>query len=79
MAWEVGADISGCSISGSMSKIKDGDLKLQTVLGTNNVADARTKAVGRWASDKSMVAMSCILMPGRTDKASRAPLCGASS
>ena len=31
-------------------KIKDGDLKLQKVLGTNNVADAMTRAVDRWAS-----------------------------
>ena len=43
------------------SKIKDGDLKLQKVLGTNNVAD-----------DKYMAAMNFTLMPGRADKASRA-------
>ena len=29
----------------TQSKIKDGDLKLQKVLGTNNVADAMTEAV----------------------------------
>ena len=29
------------------SKIKDGDLKLQEVLGTHDVADAMTKAVDR--------------------------------
>ena len=33
------------------SKIKDGDPKLQKVLGTNNVADATTKAVDQWALD----------------------------
>ena len=54
------------------SKMKDGDLKLQTVLGTNNVADAMTKAVDRWALDKYMAPMNCILIPGRADKASRA-------
>ena len=54
------------------SKIKDGDLKLQKVLGTNNVADAMTKAVDRWALDKYMAAMNFILMPGRADRASRA-------
>ena len=54
------------------SQIKDGDLKLQKVLGTNNVADAMTKAVDRWALDKYMAAMNFILMPGRADKASRA-------
>ena len=42
------------------SKIKDGDLKLQKVLGTNNVADAMTKAVDRWALDKYMAAMNFI-------------------
>ena len=31
------------------SKIKDGDLKLQKVFEKNNVADAMTKAVDRWA------------------------------
>ena len=54
------------------SKIKDGDLKLQKVLATNNVADAMTKAVDRWALDKNMAAVNFILMPGRADKASRA-------
>ena len=54
------------------SKIKDGDLKLQKVLGTNNVADAMTKAVDPWALDNYMAAMNFILMPGRADKASRA-------
>ena len=54
------------------SKIKDGDFKLQRVLGTNNVADAMAKAVDRWALDKYMAAMNFILMPGRADKASRA-------
>ena len=54
------------------SKIEDGDLKLQKVLGTNNVADAMTKAVDRWALDKYMAAMNFILMPGRAYKASRA-------
>ena len=49
------------------SKIKDGDLKLQKVLGTNNVADAMTKAVDRWALDKYMAAMNFTLMPGRAD------------
>ena len=39
------------------SKIKDGDLKLQKVLATNNVADAMTKAVDRWALDKCMAAV----------------------
>ena len=34
------------------SKINDGGVKLQKVLGTNNVADAMTKAVDRWALDK---------------------------
>ena len=61
------------------SKIKDGDLKLQKVLGTNNVADAMTKVVDRWALDKFMAAMSLVLMPGRAGKASRAQLSGASS
>ena len=56
----------------TQSKIKDGDLKLQKVLGTNNVADAMTKAVDRWALDKYMAAMNFTLMPGRADKASRA-------
>ena len=37
---------------------------IQKVLGTNNVADAMTKAVDRWALDKYMAAMNCILMPG---------------
>ena len=55
------------------SKIKDGDLKLQKVSGTNNVADAMTKAVDRWALDKYMATMHCFVMPGRADKASRAP------
>ena len=54
------------------SKIKDGDLKLQKVSGTNNVADAMTKAVDRWALDTYMATMNCTLMPGRADKASRA-------
>ena len=48
------------------SKIKDGDLKLQKVLGTNNVAN------DRWALDKYMAAMNFTLMPGRADKASHA-------
>ena len=61
------------------SKIKEGDLKLQKVLGTNNVADAMTKAVDRWALDKYMAAMTFTLMPGRADKASRAQSSGASS
>ena len=61
------------------SKIKDGDLKVPEVLGTNNVADAMTKAVDRWALDKYMAALNCTLMPGRTDKASRAQWSGASS
>ena len=52
------------------SKIKDGDLKLQKVLGTNNVADALTKAVNRWVLDKYLASMICILMPGRADEAS---------
>ena len=39
------------------SKIKDGDLKLQKVLGTINVADAMTKAVDRWALDKCTAAV----------------------
>ena len=34
------------------SKIKVGDLKLQKVLGTTNVADAMAKAVDRWALDR---------------------------
>ena len=42
------------------------------VLGTNNVADAMTKAADRWTLDKYMAAMNFILMPGRADKASRA-------
>ena len=54
------------------SKIKDGDLKLQKVFGTNNVADAMTKAVDRWSLDKYMAAMNFTLVPGRADKASRA-------
>ena len=54
------------------SKIKDGDLNLQKLLGTNNVADAMTKAVDRWALDKYMAAINFTLMPGRADKASRA-------
>ena len=54
------------------SKIKDGDLKLQKVLGTNNVADAMTKAVDRRALDKYMSAMNFILMPDRADKVFRA-------
>ena len=61
------------------SKIKDGDLKLQKVSGTNNVADAMTKAVDRWALDTYMATMNCTLMPGRADKASRAPWSGAFS
>ena len=60
------------------SKIKDGDFKLQKVL-TNNVADAMTKAVDRWDLDKYMATMTCVLMPGRADKASRALLSGALS
>ena len=40
------------------SKVKDGDLKLQKVFGTNCVADAMTKAADRWALDKYMAAMS---------------------
>ena len=71
MAWEVGADIK-VQYSWIQSKIKDGDLKLQKVSRTNNVADAMTKAVDRWALDKYMTAMNCFLMPGRADKASRA-------
>ena len=39
------------------SKIRDGDLKLQKVLATNNVADAMTKAVDRWALDKCTAAV----------------------
>ena len=42
------------------------------VFGTNNVADAMTWAVDRWALDKYMAAMNITLMPGRADKASRA-------
>ena len=61
------------------SKIKDGDLKIQIVFGTNNVADAMTRAVDRWALDKYIAAMNFILMPGRADKASRAHESGASS
>ena len=61
------------------SKIKDGDLKLRKVSGTNNVADAMTKAVDRWALDTYMATMNCTLMPGRADKASRAPWSGAFS
>ena len=61
------------------SKIKDGYLKLQKVLGTNNVADDMTEAEDRWALDKYMAAMNCTLMPGRADKASRAHWSGASS
>ena len=45
------------------SKIKDGDLKLQKVLGTNNVADAMNAAVDRWALDKFLAAMNFTLMP----------------
>ena len=59
--------------------IEDGDLKVQKVLGTNNVADAMTKAADLWALDKYMAAMSCNLMPGRADKASRTQQSGASS
>ena len=54
------------------SEIKDRDLKLQKLLGTNNVADAMTKAVDRWVWDKYMTAMNFILMPARADKAYRA-------
>ena len=61
------------------SKIKDRDLKLQKVFGTNNVADAMTKAVDRWALDTYMATMNCFLMPGRAEKASRAQWCGALS
>ena len=61
------------------SKIQDGNLELHNVLGTNNVADALTKAVDRWALDKYMAAVNCTLMPRRTDKASRAQQSGASS
>ena len=52
------------------SKIEDGDLTLQKVLGTNNVADAMTKAVDRWALDKNITAMNCAWMPSRAHKAS---------
>ena len=52
------------------SKIKEGDLKLQKVLGTSNVADDTTKAVDRWALDKYMAAMNFTLTLGGADKAS---------
>ena len=50
----------------------DDDCALQKVLGTNNVADAMTKVVDRWAFDKYMAALKCTLMPGRADTSSRA-------
>ena len=61
------------------SKIKDKDVELQKILGTNNVADAMTEALNRLAVDKYLTAMNCTLMPGRADKASRAQKSGASS
>ena len=61
------------------SKIKDGDLNLQKVIWTNNVADTMPKVVDRWALDKYMAAMSCTLLPGRADRASRAQKSAASS
>ena len=72
MVWEVGADISRCSICGSSQRSRMEISSYKKVLGTNNVADAMTKAVDRWLMDKYMAAMNFILMPGRADKASRA-------
>ena len=46
----------------SKHEVHNGYLKLQTVLGTNNAADAMTRAVDRWALDKHVAAMSCTLV-----------------
>ena len=44
--------------------VKDQGWRSQgTILGTNNVAEAMTKAVDRWALDRHMAAVSCILIP----------------
>ena len=72
MVWEVAVPTYQGAVF--VDPVKDQGWRSQVtkVLGTNNVADAMTKAVDRWALDKYMASMNFTLMPGRAHKASRA-------